>query len=813
MPYTIKKPPDWLKKLPKGAIRIGVDVFNAVLKESKDEEKARKAAWSAIKAKYEKKEDGKWSARANIDGTERAETIRFRAARQTDERGLVWEVVLIEPGLASGYPRFYWPEELLAESESVFEGVDLNAYELTADFFSHLPIPNIDMMEDVKRYLTAKKVGWVEKAWWEDNVGIKATIHILPEQASVMRIIQQGIDQGKDDVLGLSIDTRVKGFEVIVEDWTVIWVTKIVSCSSVDVVTHPAAGGKFLRAVSGLQNKEVKNMDREKFLKMIGEVRPDLLEGKDRAALSDDEILELARMAMEKQTTEDGGQRAEDGGQRTESGDNDTRAAQGVTLEQMGEAIKKATKEQEMRAACGRMLDTELLASDLPELAQKRVRKDLEGKVFEKEALTAAIKEEKDYLAGMATSGMSGLDLGDQTRVSVGIGTIQRAQMAVDRLLGITKKDVETFAKLTRLNNQPFFEDMRAAQDYQDFDQVPAFTGLREMYNFFTGDDEVSGRFYRGKLSPDLRASMDITSATFTYVLGNTLGRRLVKDYRETDFREDVLISIRKPVKDFRNQEAVMVGYWGDLPDADPETGDYEEATAITDEETAYAIGQKGELVTITRKTIINDDISLITRIVQRRGRAARRTHAKYVWNKYISNVNCSDGTAWFTSGHGNLGSGALAFAAAITAYKALAKMTEKDSGERIGLLDNPAVKPTLVFPIDLMETGEKIVNDDHYFTSNDLTTKTRNPLKGKITGAMISLLTDANDWGLLMPPSEVDMVEMGYLNGRQEPETFVADTPQSEQVFVADKVRHKIRHEYGGGLVDFRSGYKAVVA
>jgi hypothetical protein len=183
------------------------------------------------------------------------------------------------------------------------------------------------------------------------------------------------------------------------------------------------------------------------------------------------------------------------------------------------------------------------------------------------------------------------------------------------------------------------------------------------------------------------------------------------------------------------------------------------------------------------------------------------------VWAKFTGNATASDGVAWFhSSSHGNLGSSALSFSTAIAAYKALAKMTEKDSGKRIGLLDDPMVKPTLVFPIDLMETGEEIVNDDHYYTTNDLTDKTRNPLKGKIEGAQVSILTDANDWGMIMPPNVIDIVEMGYLNGRQEPEMFTADSPQSEQVFVADKIRYKIRHEYAGAVIDYRSGYKAVV-
>jgi hypothetical protein len=139
--------------------------------------------------------------------------------------------------------------------------------------------------------------------------------------------------------------------------------------------------------------------------------------------------------------------------------------------------------------------------------------------------------------------------------------------------------------------------------------------------------------------------------------------------------------------------------------------------------------------------------------------------------------------------------------------------MTEKDSGERIGLLVDPSVKPNLVGPIDILEIINKIANDDFYYSSNDLTTKVSNVLKGKVNPVVNPLFTDVNDWGLLLPPQLIDMVEMGYLNGREDPEMFVADMPQSEQVFVADKIRHKIRHEYAGAVIDFRSGYKAVVA
>ncbi len=35
----------------------------------------------------------------------------------------------------------------------------------------------------------------------------------------------------------------------------------------------------------------------------------------------------------------------------------------------------------------------------------------------------------------------------------------------------------------------------------------------------------------------------------------------------------------------------------------------------------------------------------------------------------------------------------------------------------------------------------------------------------------------------------------------------FLNDSPQGEQLFMADKLRYKIRHEYAGTVIDHRSG------
>lgn len=846
MHFNTQNLPEAVKAMPKGAQKAWMDKANATMKAHPDDEKgAMAAAMAGVKAMYEQDDKGAWRAKQDVSleqirdmlwsalqaknehayvrdvfpayliyrdettekfykiswsildgavqlGAEATEvqlcwepmemqvgqdvfseqSLAMRIGQSLDPEGAAWEVTICETGATlSGY---YITDDSQRAGAALFEGTDVNLYELPTGV-THVP----ESLFDAKQLLVKNKVGWIDGVKHVAGRGLMGTLHFLDSAKWMGRNILAAMQQGQK-VYGLSWDALIRGAMAVIDNKTLIRIDEFKRVDSVDIVTRPAAGGKFNRAVAGMPAQIKEDKMREKLLLLIKEKRPELLAGKDEATITDQEVEGLARMAME------------------------------VPAPAAGEV---ATKDDLAIFRCSMDLRDRLAEPGLglPEPAKARIKKTFEGRAFQAADLDQAIKDEKDYLASVSASQPQGAGV-PASGIVVGLGSFDRACMALDRTFGLTGGNMTALARMSRLDNRPYFEDMRAVQDYSDFDQVPAFHGLREAYAYFTGDHEVTGRFNRKNLPAELRAAMDITSATFSYVLGNTLGRRLVSLYREYNFGEDILISTRKPVRDFRTQEAVLVGGFGDLADVDPEAADYSEIGGVTDEESTYAIGQKGNILTITRKTIINDDLSIIIRLVSGLARAARRTHAKYVWNFWINNANCSDGTAWFTGGHGNLVAGALTHAAALTGYIALSKMTEKDSGERLGLLADPSVKPNLIGPVDLMATIQKIATEEFYYTANDLTTKVPNPLANKVNPVLCPLLTDTTDWGLLLPPSLVDIVEMGYLNGRTDPELFVADTPQSEQVFIADKIRHKIRHEYAGAVVDFRSGYKSEV-
>lgn len=745
-----------------------------------------KLAWSILEGEVKLGDnpvevEREWvEARAKeAESDEALEVIMQMAAK--DKEGKAFDVTICEPGHTKN--GWFIPEEAMRDAAGLFENVDVNLFEFPAKGATHLP----DELFDVKALLVKNKVGFIDNVKHVAGKGLTGVLHFLDSAKWLGKNLLTALKDNKA-IYGLSYDARVKAAKDEIDGKKVFKVLKFIAADSVDIVTRPAAGGKFNRAVASMPALNKEDLMKQKLWDLVKEKRPDLLKDKEFDKVSNEEVETLARMAMEPPKDEKGGEKKDEKGH--------------------GNLV---TKEELDKLRCSMDLKDKLAASDLPEVAKDRIRVTFADKVFAADELTRVIAGEKEYLAKInpqpAAHGIPG------SLITGGLGSLDRACMAVDKLFGLKKEKVEELAQLKRLDHKPYFEDMRSAQDYADFDKIPAFHSLREMYTFFTGDPEVTGRFNRKALSPELRTSMDITSATFTYVLGNTLNRRLVSLYREMKFREELLISVRKTVKDLRPQEAVLVGGFGDLDDVDTETGDYQEIAAITDEESTYTVGKKGNILSISDKVLINDDMSIVTRMLDNLARAARRTHAKHVWNMFINNANCSDGTAWFTSGHGNLGAAALTHATALVAYLALAAMTEKDSGEPLGLLDDPDVKPALIGPKALMTLIEEIANEDYYYASNDLTTKTRNPLKGKIVPVAFSLLTDANDWGMIMPPNVTENVEMGYLNGREDPEIFVADAPQSEQVFVADKIRYKIRHRYNGAVIDFRGGYKAVVA
>lgn len=341
------------------------------------------------------------------------------------------------------------------------------------------------------------------------------------------------------------------------------------------------------------------------------------------------------------------------------------------------------------------------------------------------------------------------------------------------------------------------------------FDQKKRAKSFRECYVEVTGDTGVTGliqncdsRRLREALGSEEAFREAISASTFANVLGSSITRAMVRDYNAMENYNDYqdLVDI-VPVNNFRTQERTRMGGYGNLP-AVAENGAYNALTSPSDEKSTYAVTKRGGKETISIETIANDDVGAIRKVPQRLAVAAKRTLYEFILDFLATNPTVYDSSALFHAvNHGNLGSAALSAAAFSAARLAVKKQTEAGSVKKLGL-----VLRHLYVPAELEEAAfdlfVRTTNNDESFVQSR---------KPKVH--VVDYWTDTNNWFATADKMEVPLIELGFYNGTEEPELFVQDLPTQGSLFANDQITYKIRHIYGGAVIDYRGLYGAIVA
>ena len=113
-----------------------------------------------------------------------------------------------------------------------------------------------------------------------------------------------------------------------------------------------------------------------------------------------------------------------------------------------------------------------------------------------------------------------------------------------------------------------------------------------------------------------------------------------------------------------------------------------------------------------------------------------------------------------------------------------------------------------LVVPAELEWTSMVITKSAGIPGSNN---NDINPMLGYVTPIVSPQLTSTTQWFLAADPREVDTIEIGFVGGQVNPALFIQDSPLFGLNFTQDSVSYKIRHEYGGAVVDFRGLYRGI--
>lgn len=715
-----------------------------------------------------------------------------RLLQKQNEQGSQWEVLIIKPGL--GANRQFFPPETLRQAAALFEGARVFC---------------LDEEQHAKKGDKSAKqiIGWLSQVRYDDTRGLLGILNLMPT-ADWLRQNLLASHADKPDLYGLSVDAPgeadTKQIQQGGKKLTVQWFTKINAPATVDVVWNPGTPGGFQRALNAASSHptEEERMDRDQILKILQANRPDLLKGLDVATVSMDKLGELLTLATVRQAEPEPKPQEEK-----------------KTAEEKQAAIKQAedTRAQQVDLRLWKMDVRQALdESKLPEACLKDLRTrfmDQPGKI---EDVQQAIKAEREKIDAISQAGkVNGLGF---TRDVMVEGAFERTQASLDKMMGV--KDVKSDA--------------------------PAFHSIRQAYELMTGDKGVTGR--RSNYTPEQLhrmvqaaqayqaegvdefgaskpgyaawAMQAQLSSSWPLAMANSLYRRLSQDYAEVDYMEGRIISNRRRVIDFRSIEINRINYSPDLPTV-VEDADYTELASIGEEGANYKVSKRGRIITITMETIMNDDLSAIQRMVRNEGRAARRTFARFVWNFLMSNPNYDgDSVALFHASHNNLGAVALTanstgVTAVVNRLNALMNQTEPGSGEKLGGAWWTA-RPQLIVPNALQSIAKQLNQSDGIPGAAN---QGDNPIAGLFGSKenperiiVNPLFTDTDDWYVTRQPSDVEMIEVGFLNGQESPELFLADNQQVGTMFMADKLQYKTRHIYGGEIADFRGMDKSVV-
>jgi hypothetical protein len=263
------------------------------------------------------------------------------------------------------------------------------------------------------------------------------------------------------------------------------------------------------------------------------------------------------------------------------------------------------------------------------------------------------------------------------------------------------------------------------------------------------------------------------------------------------------------PLSDFRTQRIARFGGYGTLPTVN-QGAPYQALTSPADEEATYAVTKKGGTEDLTIEAIANDDLRALVDIPRRLGRAAAQTLYRFVFDMLDDNGTIYDSVALFHASHSNTATNSLSGANLSAARKAMRKQTAYgDTSEVLSF-----VPKYLLVCSDLEELAYQLATSAVALTAAapvGAATNTPNIHQG-IQPVVIDYWTSTTQWFTVADPAAVPTIEVGFLGGQEDPALFVQSDPANGSMFSADKVTWKIRHIYGGAVLDYRGFYRGNV-
>lgn len=292
---------------------------------------------------------------------------------------------------------------------------------------------------------------------------------------------------------------------------------------------------------------------------------------------------------------------------------------------------------------------------------------------------------------------------------------------------------------------------------------------------------------------------MSATVGDFPALLENIAQKALLIGYDEPD---ETWRLIARPgvLTDFRQASRTGISEFDDL-DLIRDGHEYR-AGKFLDRAERMTLASYGKLFRLTRQAIVNDNLDEFSKVPRKMGRAASRLVGDVVYNAFLTNpIMNQDGLALFVAGHNNLvasGNGPPGVVQ-LSTMKALMGRQRDNNAQVNGLNIRPA---RVVVPLALEDATRTLQAAEF----NPLITAT-NSASPNIHRGTFETVADARldavsavQWYAMADPMLYDTIEVGFLDGQQEP--YI----ESMEGWSIDGVEFKVRIDCAATALDFRT-------
>ncbi|MBL9031169.1 MAG: Mu-like prophage major head subunit gpT family protein [Phycisphaerae bacterium] len=297
-----------------------------------------------------------------------------------------------------------------------------------------------------------------------------------------------------------------------------------------------------------------------------------------------------------------------------------------------------------------------------------------------------------------------------------------------------------------------------------------------------------------------VRASL--TTHTLTEALGSAVNKVLLDGYRDSPATWRAFAGVRS-VPDFKTATAIRPSFTGSLQQLPPggefKHGGAEEAT------TQYKVDTYGKILSIDRRDLINDDLSLFDSVARVMGQAAMRKLSDLTYDTLLSNAG-----AFFAAGNGNYITGADTNLSPDSLGRAIAAMITQRDAEGNDLDLRPVV---LVVPPELQTTARAVLESEFIAAQTNL--PTGNSLKNAVGLEVEPRLSNTKKYGnkastkhwyLFAAPAASPLI-VGFLNGQQTPTVEFFGLDQTVNKLA---VSWRVYFDFGAALCDPRAAVRS---